>query len=129
MLTVRKYHPNDSALIASWYEKRNYLNIGPILPPDGFVAEDENGPIACVWVYKSVPLGFLEFAVTRPEKTISALKGLKLCIDAAKKFVIDEGMVGLFQFIPDQRLVKYYENHCDFKATEQATLMVWGRTE
>lgn len=128
MISVRRYVHSDFEFILPWFKRREWPNISSILPEDGWVAEDETGPLACVWLYNCGPIGFAEWSVTCPDRSgISTLKALTKCLDELKSFASSKGIVSVMQFIPDERLVKYYEEHCGFKSTERATLMVWNR--
>lgn len=129
---VRKYLPEDFEIVGKWFDAREHFPEGgmhKLLPPDGFLCEDDNGPLACVWVYLIVgaPLTLIEWSVTRPESGIKALTAMRMCIEEAKKFIFEQGKTIIFQFLGDKRLIKYYEKHCGFQAAEQATLMVCGR--
>lgn len=126
-MNVRKYSPLDYEVVGEWFKDRAFPMEAWMLPSNGWVYEDQHGPLAACWLYTGdTPIAFLEWSVTRPKASpLKALKAMKQCIKSAQEFAKDIGLRAVLQFIPDERLVKYYENHCDFQATEKATLMVW----
>lgn len=50
-MTIRAYTPEDFATVAAWAEARGMVLIPQLLSKNGFLIEDEHGPIAACWVY------------------------------------------------------------------------------
>lgn len=71
-MTIRAYTPEDFAPVAAWAEARGMQLIPQLLGKNGFVIEDEKGPIAVAFVYLTfdVPLAFIDNLFTRPGTSI-----------------------------------------------------------
>ena len=89
MITVRPAVPADSQMVARWCSERGKPCMPEVIPPIGVIAEDEEGPCACVFACMTCNIGlvFLEFAATRPllplKTGIAAMKALIPAIEAA----------------------------------------------
>lgn len=117
--------------IKSWYEVRpgwKALNDSSY-PETAFVAEHEGRLIAAGFLYISnSDWAFLEWTVTNPkENPVTRLNGLKQLITGIKELCKNDtipGVAHIVQFITDERLEKFYSEHCGFKSTERAALML-----
>jgi len=71
-MTIRSYLPEDFATVEQWAKARNITVIPQLLGKNGFVIEDEKGPIAVAFVYLTfdVPLAFIDNLFTRPGTSI-----------------------------------------------------------
>ncbi len=50
-MTIRAYDPADFATVAAWAKARDMALIPQLLSPNGFLIEDDEGPLAACWVY------------------------------------------------------------------------------
>lgn len=75
-MTIRAYTPADLPVIQAWAEAWETAIIPQLLSPNGFLVEDEQGPLAAVWVYLvfDCPMVLVENLVTRPGTSLK--KGL-----------------------------------------------------
>lgn len=104
---------------------RGWEDIGVTLPVNGWVAEDDEGPIAAVWLYSTDSIvSLLEWSVTRPKSSVNGIAGLALAIEEAKTFARAMGFKAMVQFLGNERLIRYYKENLGFEPKETATLMV-----
>lgn len=101
------------ATIYSWFSERDWE--GPpsnILPVNGYVAMNDNSPIAAAFCYcsKDEALAFMTWVVTDPkEQGHLAGVGLQKLVDAIKTFVTDLGCKVLYTEAPTEEIVKIYK--------------------
>ncbi len=71
-MTIRAYTPDDFATVEAWAKARGLTIIPQLLGKNGFLIEDEKGPIAVAFVYLTfdVPLAFIDNLFTRPGTSI-----------------------------------------------------------
>ena len=50
-MTIRAYTPDDFATVEGWAKARGMTIIPQLLSPNGFLVEDDKGPLAVCWVY------------------------------------------------------------------------------
>jgi hypothetical protein len=50
-VTIRAYTPADFDTVAAWAKARDMALVPQLLSPNGFLVEDDDGPIAACWVY------------------------------------------------------------------------------
>lgn len=50
-MTIRAYTPDDFPIVEQWAKARNMAIVPQLLSPNGFLVEDEQGPVAVCWVY------------------------------------------------------------------------------
>jgi len=50
-MTIRAYAPADFDTVATWAKARDMALIPQLLSPNGFLVEDDDGPLAACWVY------------------------------------------------------------------------------
>lgn len=50
-MTIRAYTPEDFATVAAWAEARGMQIHPALLSPNGFLVEDDEGPLAVCWVF------------------------------------------------------------------------------
>ena len=50
-MTLRAYTPDDFSTVEQWAKSRNMIIVPQLLSPNGFLVEDESGPLAVAWVY------------------------------------------------------------------------------
>lgn len=65
IMDIHEHHP----VFASWWQSRGVAVIpAELLPRLGIMAVEDGSPVAAVWLYmdNSIPLGFLNWFVTRP---------------------------------------------------------------
>ena len=89
-MTIRAYIPDDFPLIESWAKARG-IEIAPVfLSPNGFIVEDERGPLAACWVYLvfDVPIASIDYFVTRPKTSRKkAHEAWKVLFSACRSFL------------------------------------------
>lgn len=71
-MTIRTYTSADFDTVAEWAAARDMVLIPHLLGKNGFMIEDECGPIAVAFVYLTfdVPLAFIDNLFTRPGTSI-----------------------------------------------------------
>lgn len=50
-MTIRAYTPDDFHIVEQWAKARNMALIPQLLSKNGFLVEDEDGPLAVAWCY------------------------------------------------------------------------------
>lgn len=75
-MTIRAYQPSDFPIVEQWAKARNMVLIPQLLSKNGFLVEDEDGPIAVAWCYLTFdcPLAYVDHLFTRPKTSLK--KGL-----------------------------------------------------
>jgi len=113
-MLVRKFIPKlDYSTITEWWTKQNWAII-PVkaLSDTGFLIQDEDGPIAAMWIYTTnSAFTLLEWTVANPEvepekRSIALDKLLKYCHDYA---ILELGAVVLFSSLTNDRLIVRFE--------------------
>lgn len=128
-MKTRPFEDQDLPVVSKWFEARGWEQgflHRKSLPKRGWIAEDADGPLAVGWLYwpEETDLSFLEWCATRPNAGLRGLRGLSEVIRAAQDFAQEHGL-RILQFIPNEKLVKFYEREAGFTFTEKASLMVW----
>lgn len=80
-MIIRSYTPADFQLVEQWAKARGMVIIPQLLSKNGFLVEDEKGPLAVAWCYLTFdcPLAFVDHFVTRPDSGMtSSLKAWRL---------------------------------------------------
>lgn len=75
-MTIRKYESADFETIQGWAKARG-IDLSPVLlGSNGFLIEDDKGPLAVAFCYLTfdVPLAFLDHLITRPDAGIKAAR-------------------------------------------------------
>lgn len=69
LMKVRKYTPEDYALVADWWSKRDWPPVPEdVLGKNGFIAEDDDSAYCAVWIYHTdTKLHLLEWYVSDPD--------------------------------------------------------------
>jgi hypothetical protein len=72
-MNIRAYTTDDFDTVAAWAQARDMTLIPQLLSPNGFLVEDDNGPLMVCWVYLvfDCPFVFIDNLFSRPN---SALK-------------------------------------------------------
>lgn len=75
-MTIRAYAPADFPIVEQWAKARNMAIVPQLLSPNGFLVEDERGPLAVCWVYLTFdcPVAMVDNLFTRPGASLK--KGL-----------------------------------------------------
>lgn len=71
-MNIRAYTPEDFDTVASWAKARDMTLIPQLLSPNGFLVEDENGPLMVCWVYFVLDCSFvfIDHLVGRPNSSL-----------------------------------------------------------
>ena len=71
-MNIRAYAPDDFPLVEQWAKARGMVLIPQLLGKNGFLIEDDCGPLAVAFVYLTfdVPLAFIDNLFTRPGTSI-----------------------------------------------------------
>ena len=80
-MTIRAYTPDDFSNVEQWAQARNMTLVPQLLSPNGFLVEDENGPLAVAWCYITFdcPRASIDDFYGRPEADgIQLLKAWKI---------------------------------------------------
>ena len=132
-MKIRAYTPADFSTVEAWANAR-VVEIAPVfLSPNGFLVEDEQGPLAVCWVYLvfDCPIVIIDHLVTRPGtslkdglaawrilwRTIQAfLSNLRDCNDKPLRYKV----VRIFTRTPLARFLKadgwHVSNHTSLQA-------------
>jgi len=72
-MTIRVYSPADFDTIQAWAGKRGMCLAPQLLSTDGWIVEDESGPLAVAFVYLvfGVPMALVDHLVIRPRASIA----------------------------------------------------------
>jgi len=72
LMQIRAYDQTDFPTVEQWAKARNIVLIPQLLGKNGFIIEDDAGPIAVAFVYLTfdVPLAFIDNLFTRPGTSI-----------------------------------------------------------
>src|SRR5690606_4797488 len=113
-MRVRPYSPDDYATVAAFWPSHGWAAVPAVLlPPEGYVAEDETGQvIAAGWLYlaEQTPLGMMEYLVTRPglapQRAVRALQAIVAAIvTCAREFKV----IALLATCRQPALVRLYQ--------------------
>jgi hypothetical protein len=71
-MTIRSYTPADFSTVEQWAKARNMQLIPQLLSPNGFLVEDDKGPLAVCFVYLvfDVPFVFMDNLWSRPNTSL-----------------------------------------------------------
>lgn len=71
-MTIRAYAPEDFATVAAWAEARGMQIHPALLSPNGFLVEDDKGPLAVCFVYLvfDCPFVFMDNLWSRPKTSL-----------------------------------------------------------
>jgi len=71
-VNIRAYSPEDFPTVEQWAKARNIPLSPYLLGKNGFLIEDEKGPLAVAFVYLTfdVPMAFIDNLFTRPGTSI-----------------------------------------------------------
>lgn len=71
-MNIRAYTPDDFATVAAWAEARGMQIHSALLSPNGFLVEDERGPLAVCFVYLvfDCPFVFMDNLWSRPKTSL-----------------------------------------------------------
>lgn len=82
----------DFPLIEQWWRARGVYDFAASwLPPVGVIAEDENGPVAAVWLYMALGVGVAWMAHQCTNPAVSPIKGargLSQCVGALQAIAL-----------------------------------------
>jgi hypothetical protein len=85
-MEIREYRKEDFPMLTAWHSSRHESPLPEcLLPPLGFVVEDEHGACAALFCYQSYGVGvaFLAFAFSRPGTSFFVAKrAFNLCMKA-----------------------------------------------
>lgn len=117
----------DYEFLSEWFKSREW-HMPPtkeILPQTGWIVDSDEGESLCAgWVYlTNSPIKILEWTVTNPTSLpFKRLKALEYLVKSIENFFGSSGV--LMQFIPDERLVNFYDKRLGFKKSEDAAIMI-----
>lgn len=89
-MTIRAYTPADFDTVAAWAKARDMALIPQLLSPNGFLVEDDDGPLMVCFVYLvfDCPFVFMDHLVSRPNSSLKAsLKAWAMIWRTAKTFL------------------------------------------
>lgn len=75
-MKIRSYTPDDFATVEQWAKDRGMVLIPQMLSPNGFIVEEDDGPIAVCWVYLvfDCPRASIDDFYARPGANVWAIK-------------------------------------------------------
>lgn len=118
----------DYVFLEQWFKERNWAEAPTknLLPGTGWIVfSDTDEPLAAGWMYlTNSSVRILEWTVTNPNShPIKRLKALRYLIQYIEDLLVGTGCV-LMQFIPDQKLAKFYESSLGFTKSEDAAILI-----
>jgi hypothetical protein len=118
----------DYVFLEQWFKVREwpYPPQPKILPKTGWIVESDDGEmLAAGWVYlTNSPIRILEWTVTNPNsQPFKRLKALEFLVKSIEDLVSSDNSI-MMQFIPDKKLVNFYEKRLGFKKAEDAAIMI-----
>lgn len=136
-MTIRAYTPDDFPIVEQWAKARSMAIVPQLLSPNGFLVEDEQGPVAVCWVYLTFdcPLAFIDHLFTRPGtsmkkcregwpilwRTIQAyLSNLRACDGTPLEYKV----VRIFTRTPLARFLKADRWHVSDHTSTQAVYVI-----
>lgn len=75
-MTIRSYTPADFPLVEQWAKARDMAIVPQLLSPNGFLVEDEQGPVMVAFVYLmfDCPIVQVDHLLGRPGTGIKAIR-------------------------------------------------------
>ena len=75
-MNIRAYTPDDFDTVASWAKARDMTLIPQLLSPNGFLVEDENGPLMVAFGYLifDCPIVQIDNLLGRPLSNIKSIR-------------------------------------------------------
>jgi hypothetical protein len=89
-VTIRAYTPADFDTVAAWAKARDMALIPQLLSPNGFLVEDDDGPLMVCFVYLvfDCPFVFMDHLISRPNSSLKAsLKAWSIIWRTSKAFI------------------------------------------
>jgi len=71
-MNIRAYTSDDFDTVSAWAQARDMTLIPQLLSPNGFLVEDDNGPLMVCWVYFVLDCSFvfIDHLVGRPNSSL-----------------------------------------------------------
>jgi len=71
-MNIRAYTADDFPTVEAWAKARDMVLIPQLLSPNGFLVEDDNGPLMSCWVYLvfDCPFVFIDNLYSRPNSSL-----------------------------------------------------------
>jgi hypothetical protein len=75
-MNIRAYTSDDFPTVEAWAKARDMVLIPQLLSPNGFLVEDEKGPLMTCWVYLvfDCPFVFIDNLYSRPNSSLKNSK-------------------------------------------------------
>jgi len=127
MFKWRKFETKDYEVIAPWYVGHGWEQAPDlsILPPTGIVIELDGELIGAGFIYlTNSPMALLEWLVTRPCLGRQGLRVLEYLMEVIKAAASGLGVTKMIH-LSKHKYVKVFEKRLGFKATEEATVLLW----
>lgn len=98
----------DYPVIKTWWERRGSEAPSVVLlPPVGIIAEVENLPIACAFLYQDVGglVAMVEWEATNPDchSPMQTIRALNMVFDFFERYAIDQGFSVLLSWVAEKR--------------------------
>ena len=84
-MTIRAYTPSDFPIVEQWAKARNMVLIPQLLSKNGFLVEDEEGPLLVAFGYLlfDCPIVQIDHLLGRPNASIKPIRQAWLMIQRA----------------------------------------------
>lgn len=109
-MTTDRITPAHFRVISKWWEDRGDGEIPPdVLPPDGAVACDADGPLAAAWLYRPVGcrVGILDWLVSRPgERSAYVRPAARAVFESLQALAKQEGLTRLFASVSRAGMIR-----------------------
>jgi hypothetical protein len=129
-MKIRKVEQDDLVEIFGWFTHRKWPlpPVESITPADGFLAEEEGVPLACVWVYfTGRSIAFMEWLATNPSvPDAKGMEGLKSVIKGLKDFgnEMSPPVKTYCYFTQNEKLAKHFTK-MGFRKQEGYQRLLW----
>jgi hypothetical protein len=88
MVNIRTYESADYPIALEWWQRHGWDGVPEkVLPPLGWIAENEDRDICAIWAYLTAGKGiaWMEWLVSNPEASpLEVRRGIKALVDTAK---------------------------------------------
>lgn len=109
-MTAEPITQKHLATICQWWENRGDGSMPPgVLPPDGFVACDDKGPLVAAWLYRPIgcQIGIVDWLVSHPKKPLGTIRpAARAVFQSIQALAEKEGITRLFASASSAGMVK-----------------------
>jgi hypothetical protein len=109
-MTAEPVTQKHLATICQWWETRGDGSMPPgVLPPDGFVACDDKGPLVAGWLYRPIgcQVGIVDWLVSRTGETPGTIRpAARAVFQSLQALAEKEGITRLFASVASAGMLR-----------------------